>query len=577
MKISNKILKNALDHFNDYKDQSYTVNPSLPILFFGDTEEYFKSEFKVITVGKNPSNVEFKLKKDDEYSYARFPDFKNDEPSLLDSLNNYFKVKPYSKWFNSFEPFLNGLDGSFYPNVHKNKVVSTDLCSPIPTDPTWTKLSDGDQKALFKEGFKLWKELVLELKPDLVVISVAKKYLSYLDLEKIDKPIYSLTNKLDGTPRSKPYDLELYELSIGDFKTNLVYGDAANTPFGTISNEEKEKMGRAVLNKLKPTKENDTSEDKEKDSEKKEGISIWYEESKKFIESFFDEDFMIEFNKKWERKNLEFLTLVMGDKNLKDFYESLKSIRNNYNEADSFSEKKREFNKYTSKHFDVLDPMMINSHAYDYYENGNIEEGLKLVYEAFMYLPIPNLVLPLKYKDHPHTEENYKYNASSMLDTLGYGFMLIEKYDFALKSFNLSIKNGPENKAISEHLANRGKAKMKLGDFDGAKKDFDLASRKADPPEDLEDLKRALASEMKKDLITDDYKRDNDILVEIQTEDNLDRIQEENEKLKRENEKNKDDLLKSYQEKVKSEKDNKVIIYIVIAIILICFLAVAFN
>ena len=251
MKISNKILKNALDHFNDYKDQSYTVNPSLPILFFGDTEEYFKSEFKVITVGKNPSNVEFKLKKEDGYSYVRFPDFKNDEPSLLDSLNNYFKVKPYSKWFNSFEPFLNGLDGSFYPGDNKNRVVHTDICSPIPTDPTWTKLSDNDQRILFREGFRLWKELVLELKPDLEEITIDKKYLYYLDLKKVDEPIYSLNNKLDGTPRSKPYDLEHYELSLGDFKTNLVYGDAANMPFGTISNEEKVKMGKVVLKTLR--------------------------------------------------------------------------------------------------------------------------------------------------------------------------------------------------------------------------------------------------------------------------------------------------------------------------------------
>jgi hypothetical protein len=88
------------------------------------------------------------------------------------------------------------------------------------------------------------------LRPDLVVISIAKKYLSYLELKKVEQPIYSLNNKLDGTPRSKPYDLEHYELSIGDFKTNLVYGDAANMPFGTISNQEKVKMGRAVLKTL---------------------------------------------------------------------------------------------------------------------------------------------------------------------------------------------------------------------------------------------------------------------------------------------------------------------------------------
>ena len=35
------------------------VRPSIPVLFFGDDERYVSSALKVITVGLNPSRLEF--------------------------------------------------------------------------------------------------------------------------------------------------------------------------------------------------------------------------------------------------------------------------------------------------------------------------------------------------------------------------------------------------------------------------------------------------------------------------------------------------------------------------------------
>jgi len=176
------------------------------------------------------------------YSYVRFPKYNNNIESLEGSLNNYFKVNPYKKWFNSFEPFLNGLECSYYDSSILNSAVHTDICSPLPTDPTWTKLPMKTRQNLFETGYKLWEDLIVNLKPDLVVISIAKKYLDYLNLRKICN-VYSLTVTKDGILRKKPYELELYELEIQKFKTKLVYGNAANMPFGTVSNNEKLKMG----------------------------------------------------------------------------------------------------------------------------------------------------------------------------------------------------------------------------------------------------------------------------------------------------------------------------------------------
>src|SRR5438045_443329 len=48
---------------------SYLVRPSIPILFFGDSERYQTSRARVLTVGLNPSHEEFPEKA----PYARFP------------------------------------------------------------------------------------------------------------------------------------------------------------------------------------------------------------------------------------------------------------------------------------------------------------------------------------------------------------------------------------------------------------------------------------------------------------------------------------------------------------------------
>ena len=39
--------------------ENYVVRPSMPILYFGDSTEYFQSETRVVTVGLNPSYREF--------------------------------------------------------------------------------------------------------------------------------------------------------------------------------------------------------------------------------------------------------------------------------------------------------------------------------------------------------------------------------------------------------------------------------------------------------------------------------------------------------------------------------------
>ncbi|MCX2718921.1 hypothetical protein [Lentiprolixibacter aurantiacus] len=239
--LSRGLLEKSLQHYHDSKSLEYVVNPSLPIVFFGDISSYHNQNFKVITVGKNPSNREFQLYSE-RYSYIRFPKFNDDPISLETSLNDYFKVQPYRRWFDSFEPFLNGLNGSYYPENNLNKVLHTDICSPISTDPTWSLLSSNQQSYLFNKGFKLWKEIVLELKPNLIVFSIPKRYVHLLNSKKVET-LHTITHKKDGTLRTKPYDLELYEVEIHGFNTYLVYGESKNTPMGSVSTQDKILMG----------------------------------------------------------------------------------------------------------------------------------------------------------------------------------------------------------------------------------------------------------------------------------------------------------------------------------------------
>lgn len=249
--LSESLLCDVLNYFEKVKDQEFVVLPSLPILFFGDLETLIKQEFKIITVGLNPSNSEFRINKSDNYSFIRFPEFKGDFYSFELTLNNYFKNSPYKRWFNSIEPLLNGIGYSFYPNEFK-KIVHTDICSPLSTSPTWSVLEKKDKnitEKLFIEGVELWKRLVIEIKPNLIIISTKYKLIEYLN--PLNKEIlYTILKTKEGKDR-RPFNLELYDVSINGFKTKLIYGEPKNTPFGSVSTKDKIKMGLIIKDYFK--------------------------------------------------------------------------------------------------------------------------------------------------------------------------------------------------------------------------------------------------------------------------------------------------------------------------------------
>lgn len=219
------------------------VSPSVPILYFGDSRSYFRSEIKVITVGLNPSRVEFP----EGDRFYRFPAARGIYPQVIDggfyreyteALDGYFSISPYRSWFNSFEPLLNGLGASYYSGA-PNTALHTDLCSPLATDPTWSRLTPVQREVLRPEGTALWHRLVEALLPDVIIISVAEGHLDNIHFSRT-----AGWETIHTVERENPYRVKLVGLDLGaGRRTALVFGRAANTPFGTVTNADKRRIG----------------------------------------------------------------------------------------------------------------------------------------------------------------------------------------------------------------------------------------------------------------------------------------------------------------------------------------------
>ncbi len=244
--LSKNIVAHTLEYFATNSHRDFVVKPSLPILYFGNLDEYRSSSLKVITVGKNPSDNEFCMKKGDAYSFYRFKKWKPDEGNLIESLNPYFQDEPLS-WFSCYEPVLKGIGCSYYPGRTKNRALHTDICSPIATKPTWSKLTQSQQALLYREGNGLWKQLIDELQPDILLISVPQQLFSS-NFHAVGKDLIAFDSRSDGSKRNERYRVVEQIWTLDSGKTvKVVFGQAAQTPFGTISSAQKIEVGKSCL------------------------------------------------------------------------------------------------------------------------------------------------------------------------------------------------------------------------------------------------------------------------------------------------------------------------------------------
>jgi hypothetical protein len=223
----------------------HLVRPSVPILFFGDSDSYLASPLRVLSVGLNPSREEFPS----TVPYRRFPggetlDGTNPD-AYLAVLNRYFRSDPYTGWFNqSFEQLLRGMGASYYDGP-SCVALHTDLCSPLATDPTWSRLGRAERAALEPDGRKLWHDLVEALQPDVVLVSVKRQRLRHIAFPLADPA--RVIHTVDGPKRTRPYFVESFHHELATGKRPLfVFGQASQTPFGSISGAEKRLIGARV-------------------------------------------------------------------------------------------------------------------------------------------------------------------------------------------------------------------------------------------------------------------------------------------------------------------------------------------
>jgi hypothetical protein len=226
---------------------SIAVSPSIPILYFGDCDAFRRSKTRILTVGLNPSLREFPS--DDPF--LRFPAYKS---SYQTALNRYFHNCPYRKWFSTFDHLLEGFDASFYGNGEKkNTALHTDLLTPVATRETWSKLPKSERQLLQGDGIPLWHDLIANLKPHILLISIADRHRTDIQFHPIQdwRRVLSVTSKKDGEPRQEPYHLLHSVVRISeDFSADVLFGRAAQTPFGALSNDDKKKIGKRLKNRL---------------------------------------------------------------------------------------------------------------------------------------------------------------------------------------------------------------------------------------------------------------------------------------------------------------------------------------
>jgi len=230
--------------------ETATVQPSMPILYFGDFPAYGVSPIRIVTVGLNPSLQEFPVAD----PWSRFPAAAHlegetvptsNEPgpgAYLAALNGYFTTDPY-RWFNrSFEPLLRGLDASYYPGA-RSTALHTDIASPVATSPTWGKL--GGRRAQHEGGAELWRDLVEVLAPDIIILSVAREHLRAVTSQRLEE-----WRELMRIERDRPFVVSETRIVLRSRPAMVVHGRSTNVPFGSVSYPDRERIGAAIHARL---------------------------------------------------------------------------------------------------------------------------------------------------------------------------------------------------------------------------------------------------------------------------------------------------------------------------------------
>lgn len=235
------LIDKCWDYYVKYRDMqnSPLVNPCIPVFWFGDLNKYQnESSKKVITLAINPSNDEFRFKKTGSYNFIRFKKGQEiytkhklnivNKNVFIETLNNYFKDKPYS-WFYRMEAPLNCINSSYGEIIqsgkYSNYAIHTDLC-PLSTFQKWGKLPGNIQNQLLMDFKNILNDFINYLNPDIILSSLSENNLKkYFNINAKGDCIKNIENDNGGFIRKYKYN-DIY----------LINGrNMRGTPFGAMT------------------------------------------------------------------------------------------------------------------------------------------------------------------------------------------------------------------------------------------------------------------------------------------------------------------------------------------------------
>lgn len=98
-------------------------------------------------------------------------------------------------------------------NKRYKKAIHTDYITPLTTKEQWSAFSKDNRdlaEKIKQEGFEIWKDLINELKPDLIIYATnIKKDLKYEMIKKLKyskvRELVSINKNEKGEPRIGPF------------------------------------------------------------------------------------------------------------------------------------------------------------------------------------------------------------------------------------------------------------------------------------------------------------------------------------------------------------------------------------